>query len=71
MSLCLTCFFLPHGTCLVMLNTCNYVVLGWNTASTSFFTTLKTILLGLLLGPVDKNRGRYCTETCVGKDYYT
>jgi len=36
-----------------MLNTCNYVLLGWNTTSTSFFTTLKTILLGF--GPVDKD----------------
>jgi len=29
-----------------MLNKYNYVVLGWNTTSTSFFTTLKTIMLG-------------------------
>jgi len=43
-----------HGTYLVMQNTYNYVVLGWNTTSTSFFTTLKTILLwlGLGFGPV-------------------
>src|SRR6218665_184932 len=58
-SLCSTSFFLPqrcHGTYLVMLNTYNYVVLGWNTSSTSFFT-LKTILLwlGLGFGPVDKH----------------
>ena len=35
----------------------NYVVLGWNTTSTSFFTRLKTILLWLWLGfgPVDKH----------------
>ena len=39
------------GTYLVMLNTYNYVVLGWNTTSTSFFTLLKTILLGLGFGP--------------------
>ena len=46
-----------HGTYLVMLNTYNYVVLGWNTTSTSFFTLLKTILLwlGLGFGPVDKH----------------
>src|SRR6218665_2639568 len=57
-SLCSTCFFLPprcHGTYLVMLNTYNYVVLGWNTISTSFFTLLKTILLWLGFGPVDKH----------------
>ena len=50
-----------HCTYLAMLNTYNYVVLGWNTTSTSIFTTLKTILLGF--GPVDKC-GRYCTEPC-------
>ena len=46
-----------HGTYLVMLNTYNYVVLGWNTISTSFFTLLKTILLwlGLGFGPVDEH----------------
>jgi len=46
-----------HDTYLVMLNTYNYVVLGWNTTSTSFFTLLKTILLWLGLGfaPVDKH----------------
>jgi len=46
-----------HCTYLVRLNlyTYNYVALGWNTTSTSFFTTLKTILLGLGFGPVDKH----------------
>jgi len=40
----------------MMLNTYNYVVPGWSTTSTSFFTLLKTILLwlGLGFGPVDK-----------------
>jgi len=38
-----------------MLNTYNYVVLGWNTTSNSFFTLLKTILLWLWFGPVDKH----------------
>jgi len=28
-----------HGTYLVMLNTYNYVVLGWNTTFTSFFNS--------------------------------
>jgi len=42
-----------HCTHLVMPNTYNYVVLGWNTTSTSLFTTLKTILLGF--GPVEKH----------------
>src|SRR6218665_3120064 len=58
-SLCSTCFFLPQGATaynyLVMLNTYSYVVLGWNTTSTSFFTLLKTILLWLGFGPVDKH----------------
>jgi len=40
-----------------MLNTYNYVVLEWNTTSTSFFTLLKIILLWLGLGfaPVNKH----------------
>ena len=52
-----------HGTYLVMLRTYKYVVLGWNTTSTSFFTLLKTILLWLGLGfsPVDK-RMAYITQ---------
>jgi len=54
-----------HSTYLVMLNTYNYVVLGWNTTSTSFFTLLKTTLLWLGFGPVDKPPdGGYYTETC-------
>jgi len=49
--------FCPRGHCtyLVMLNTYNYVVLGWDTTSTSFFTLLKINLLGLGFGPVDKH----------------
>src|SRR6218665_3673886 len=77
MPLCLICFFLPHrGHCmyLVMLNIYNYVVLGWNTTSTSFFTTLKTILLwlGIGLGPVDKDMADI-TQILHrrGKGYYT
>ena len=44
---------LGHGTCLVMLNTCNYVLLRWN--STFFFIILKTILLRLGFGSVKKH----------------
>jgi len=55
-----------HGTYLMMLNTYNNVVLGWNTTSTSFFTLLTTILswLGLGFDPFDKQYGRYYTEKC-------
>ena len=63
-----------HGTYLVMLNIYNYVVLGWNTTSTSFFTLLKNILLwlGIGLGPVDKDMADI-TQILHrrGKGYYT
>ena len=71
-----------HGTYLVMLNTYNYVVLGWNTTSTSFFTLLKSqdhsVRFRLAFGPVDKHMADIAQEHVVdigilhrkGKGYY-
>src|SRR6218665_1286169 len=68
-----------HGTYLVMLNTYNYVVLGWNTTSPSFtihllqqkvkhhfkfHVLLKTVMVRVRVWSSRQTYGRYYTETC-------
>ena len=57
MPLCRLLSFFPMGLLHIFSDAkyIYYVVLGWNTTSTAFLTSLKIILLELGFGPVNKH----------------